>query len=119
MSRSGNDSGEIECDVKADRKGEEPDRNRFGLDWVDPSFLEIDQHGLQYESSKLTALYHHWILRRCVALARLEPGMRVLDYGCGERMLRRYLPDGVRYAWLQRLHPAPRRDVRSTFRQGG
>ena len=69
----------------------------FGLDWVDPSFLEIDQHGLQYESSRLTALYHHWILRRGVAMVRLEPGMSVLDYGCGKRSLRRYLPEGVRY----------------------
>jgi len=71
---------------------------RFGLDRVDPSLLEIDQHGLQYESSRLTARYHRWVLRRCVALADLAPGMSVLDYGCGRGLLRRWLPAGVRYS---------------------
>ncbi len=96
-SRRADDRGKVGWVVSEDHERETRGLASFGQDWVDPSFLEIDQHGLQYESSKLTALYHHFILRRCIAMAKLAPGMRVLDYGCGERTLRRYLPEGVRY----------------------
>jgi len=78
-------------------RSHEPSGARFGARASDPSFVDIDQNHLQYETSRPTAIYHHWVLGRCARLAGLESGMSVLDYGCGSQHLRGRLPDGVEY----------------------
>jgi len=69
----------------------------FGVANVDARHFEFDHHGLQYESSRLIAMYHHWVLKNAAAMARLSAGMCVLDYGCSGQQLRRTLPHGVHY----------------------
>lgn len=70
---------------------------RFGQKHVDPRVLEIDHHGGQYQRSALIAAYHRRVLKECVKIAKLSPGMSVLDYGCGGQELKKLLPQGVRY----------------------
>lgn len=71
--------------------------DRFGRSRVDPVVLKHDHHHDQYKASAFTAAYHRMVLRRAVQMARLQPGMHVLDYGCGRQRLRQALPPGVHY----------------------
>ncbi len=70
---------------------------RFNQEYVDHRVLDIDHHYGQYERSTSLAAYHKYVLGQAVKLAELQPGMRILDYGCGRRMLRHALPPGVEY----------------------
>lgn len=70
---------------------------RFGEEHVDSKVVQIDHYQRQYGSSRWIAAYHRFVLRQAVALARLEPGMKVLDYGCGRQVLKGMLPPGVDY----------------------
>ncbi len=71
---------------------------RFNQQSVDQRVLDIDHHGGQYERHRFISAYHHFVLGRCAKLAKLQPGMSVLDYGCGKQMLREHLPLDVKYS---------------------
>lgn len=70
---------------------------RFNEQHVNPKVIEIDHHFGQYERSCLTTAYHKYILKQSVKLGGIQPGMSVLDYGCGGQVLRHFLPSGVKY----------------------
>ena len=78
---------------------------RFGRPGVWPLLLELDHHQLQYEGFGLKIAYHRYILNQAVKEATLQPGMHILDYGCGRQELRKALPPGVHYTGYD-LNPA-------------
>jgi hypothetical protein len=70
---------------------------RFNQRHVDSKVLEIDHDYGQYRRSPIMAAYHRSVLRKTVKLSGVQPGMTVLDYGCGRQMLKKALPTGVNY----------------------
>ena len=77
--------------------GSDESTPELGRDWVDEQTIDFDHHTEQYGGSSLLAAYHRQMLRIAVRMARLSPGMHVLDYGCGGQELRTLLPPGVSY----------------------
>ena len=58
---------------------------------------DIDMHYEQYQKSYIINNYSNFILRKSVDLAEVYEGMTVLDYGCGNMNLRKYLPKKTNY----------------------
>jgi choline dehydrogenase-like flavoprotein len=70
---------------------------RLGSEYVAEGTLTLEHHQIQYETSPYTAMYHHHVLKTCVKMMNLKPGMTVLDYGCSGQQLKKHLPPGVKY----------------------
>jgi hypothetical protein len=70
---------------------------RFNQRYVDDKVLQIDHDYGQYRRSRIMAAYHRSVLRKTVQLSGVQPGMSVLDYGCGKQELKQALPQGVAY----------------------
>ena len=65
--------------------------------YFDPEVITINHHYEQYERSRVINTYHRSILKKCVRMSGIKRGMRVLDYGCGKKILKEYLPVDTDY----------------------
>ena len=65
--------------------------------YFDPEVITINHHYEQYERSSIINTYHRSVLKKCIRISGIRSGMSVLDYGCGRKILREYLPIDIDY----------------------
>ena len=65
--------------------------------YFDPRVISINHHYEQYERSSIINTYHRSVLKKCIRISGIRSGMSVLDYGCGRKILRKYLPVDIDY----------------------
>ena len=65
--------------------------------YFDPRVISINHHYEQYERSSIINTYHRSVLKKCIRISGIRSGMSVLDYGCGRKILREYLPIDIDY----------------------